>query len=158
MLPILALAAVVATAAPTPPGEDPVAPYVQSDANAGATPFAGDHMWRAFHGAAGVDRIVRRFVDLLVADPRISEIFKGQDIVRLRRLLDEQFCYLLDGGCAYTGRTMKDAHRDLGLQMKDMNALVDDLQRAMAMERVTVAAQNRLLAKLAPMRRDVVVR
>lgn len=156
MLPLLALAA--ALAAPTPPGEDPVAPYVQSDANAGATPFEGDGMWRAFHGAAGIDRIDQRFVDLLVADPRISDIFKGQDMVRLRRLLKEQFCFILNGGCAYTGRTMKASHADLGLQMKDMNALVEDLQRAMAQEHVAFAAQNRFLAKLAPMRRDVVVR
>ncbi len=156
-LPILAFAAALSAAAP-PPGEDPVAPYVQSDANAGATPVGDDALWRTFGGAAGIDRLVDRFVALDVADPRIGEIFKGQDLVRLRRLLKEQFCYILDGGCAYTGRTMKDSHRDLGIQMKDLNALVDDLQRAMGEAHVPVPAQNRLLAKLAPMRRDVVVR
>jgi hemoglobin len=157
VLPMLALAVVLSSATP-PPGEDPVAPYAQSDANAGAEPFKGDAMWRAFHGASGVDRIVERFVDIDNADPRISEVFKGQDMVRLRRLLKEQFCYILGGGCTYSGRTMKASHADLGIQMKDMNALVDDLQRAMAQEHVPVAAQNRFLAKLAPMQRDVVVR
>lgn len=29
-----------------PAGEDPVAPYPESDANAGATPFADDRVWR----------------------------------------------------------------------------------------------------------------
>lgn len=155
-LPLLALAALAA--APVPSGERPVAPYARTDANAGATPFAGDTMWRRFHQAPGVDRIVETFVTLDVDDPRIGDIFKGQDLVRLRRLLKEQFCYILGGGCAYTGRSMAESHRTLGLQAKDMNVLVDNLQKAMAREHVAYAAQNRFLAKLAPMKKDVVVR
>jgi hemoglobin len=138
--------------------EEPVKPYVQSDANAGAAPFTGDAMLRAFHGRDGVNRVVDGLVDRAVVDPRIADIFKGQDIERLRRTLKEQFCYLLNGGCAYTGRDMRASHRDLGLQQTDFNALVEDLQIAMDRERVPFRAQNRLLAKLAPMERAVVVR
>lgn len=138
--------------------EEPVAPYAQSPANAGARPFDGEAMWRAFHGRAGVDRIVDAFVARNLADPRIGDIFKGQDMVRLRRTLKEQFCFLLNGSCAYTGRTMKDAHKNLGIQQADMGALVENLQWAMRAEDVPFFAQNRFLAKLAPMRRDVVER
>jgi hemoglobin len=140
----------------TPAGEQPVAPYVQSDANAGARPFAGDGMWRAFHGQAGVDRIVEDMVARNIADPRISDIFKGQDLVRLRRVLKEQFCYLLGGGCHYSGRAMRSAHTDMGVQQADMAALVENLQAAMRKEHVGFAAQNRFLARLAPMHRDIV--
>lgn len=142
--------------AATPAGEQPVAPYAQSDANAAATPFAGARMWRAFHGQAGVDRIVDDLVARSVADPRISDIFKGQDLVRLRRTLKEQFCYILGGGCRYSGRTMRAAHTDMGVQQADMAALVENLQAAMRREHVGFGAQNRFLAKLAPMHRDVV--
>ena len=83
------------------------------------------------------------------------KIFKGQDIPRLRRLLREQFCYILNGGCDYTGRTMADAHKNMGLQTADVTALVEDIQAGMRAEHVSFRAQNRLLAKLAPMRRDV---
>ena len=145
-------------AAATPPGEDPVDPYTQSNANAGATPFAGKGMLKAFHGRAGIDRIVDDLVARIDADKRISEILKGQDHVRLRRLLKEQFCYILNGGCDYTGRTMKDGHEDLGLQTADVGALVEDLQAAMRKEGVAFFAQNRFLAKLAPMKRDAVER
>lgn len=154
MIPFLLIALQAAPA--TPPGEEPVAPYVEADANAGATPFAGDAMWRAFHGQAGVDRIVEDMVARNVADTRISDIFKGQDLVRLRRTLKEQFCYILGGGCHYSGRTMRAAHQDMGVQQADMAALVENLQAAMRREGVPFAAQNRLLAKLAPMHRDVV--
>lgn len=141
-----------------PPGEEPVAPYVQSNANAGAAPFKGDRMWKAFHEQAGVDRIVDEMVDRNIADPRIADIFKGQDLVRLRRTLKEQFCYILGGGCTYTGRTMADSHKDLGLQQADFNALVENLQAAMRHEHVAFFAQNAFLAKLAPMEKTTVVR
>ena len=139
-----------------PAGEQPVDPYSQSNANAGATPFTGTEMWQAFHGEAGVARIVDGAVDRLIVDPRIAEIFKSHDIVRLRRTLKEQFCYVLNGGCTYTGRTMAEAHKDLGLQTADMGALVENLQAAMRQEGVGFGAQNRLLAKLAPLKRQMI--
>jgi hemoglobin len=142
----------------TPAGEEPVASYAQADANAGTAPFAGQGMWHAFHGAGGVDRIVTALIARNRADPRIADIFKGQDYIRLHRLLVEQFCYILNGGCHYSGRTMAAAHKDMGLQAADMGALVENLQWAMRHEGVSFAAQNRFLAKLAPMKRQVVTR
>ena len=138
--------------------EQPVEPYKVDPANAGAVPFAGDGMARAFGGQDGIRRIVDRFVTANFADERIGEIFMNQDQVRLRRVLFEQFCYLLNAGCTYTGRDMRSAHKDMGVQQGDMNRLVENLQAAMRAERVPFAAQNRFLAKLAPMRRAVVER
>ena len=140
------------------PGEDPVDPYTQSNANAGAAPFKGHGMWQAFHEKPGVDRLVDDFVDHTSIDPRITDIFKGQDLVRLRRTLKEQFCFLLNGGCNYTGRTMAAAHKDMGLQTADFDALVEDLQGAMRREHIAFFAQNRFLAKLAPMKHTTVER
>lgn len=145
-------------AAQVPPGEEPVPPYARANANAGATPFRDDATFRAFHGQAGINRIVDDFVARNIADKRIGDIFKGQDFIRLHRVLKEHFCYVLGGGCAYTGRTMKDAHKDMGLQSADMGALVENLQAAMRVEGVSFTAQNRLLAKLAPIKRQVVTR
>lgn len=141
-----------------PPGEDPVDIYMQSNANAGATPFKGAGMLKAFHGNPGINRIADDLVNRIKRDPRIADILKGQDEVRLRRLLKEQFCYILNGGCDYSGRTMKAAHKDLGLQTADVGALVEDLQAAMREEGVAFFAQNRFLAKLAPLKRDAVER
>jgi hemoglobin len=139
-------------------GELPIIPYDQSDANAGAGPFHGTAMTKAFGGQDGIHRIADRLVELSQADPRTKDIFASHDMIRLRRTLFEQFCYILNAGCGYSGRTMEDAHRDLGLQRRDLNALVENLQQAMREARVPFAAQNRFLAKLAPMDRDVVVR
>ncbi len=140
------------------PDEEAVEPYERSNAHAGATPFDGTAMWEAFHGAAGVSRIVDDMMVRNVADPRIAGTFVSHDLVRIRRTLKEQFAYILGGPVDYSGRDMESAHRDLGLQGADMGALVENLQRAMNAEGVSFPAQNRFLAKLAPMRRHVVVR
>lgn len=142
----------------TPPGEKPVEAYKPSNANADATPITDPSVWKAFHGREGVDRIVETLVERNFADPRIKDFFAAADKVRLKRTLKEQFCYILGGGCDYTGRNMKDAHKDQGTTNKDMNALIENLQFAMDREGVPFAAQNKLLAKLAPQQKDIVER
>lgn len=140
------------------PGEEPVDPYTVTASNAGATPFTGQAMWAAFNESAGVERIVNQMLDLSAADPRTAGIFVATDMVRLRRTLKEQFCYILNGGCAYTGRSMADAHDEIGLQPADFGTLVEHLQTAMTAEGIPFRTQNRFLAKLAPMRPDTVTR
>src|SRR5580698_5589589 len=167
MIQALILAAAVATTAPafkiehpsaTHPGEEEVADYAASPANAGAPQFEGDRMWKAFHEEPGVDRVVDELVDRSLADPRISDIFKSHDMVRLRRTLKEQSFYILNGGCTYSGRDMKAVHKDMGLQNTDFNALVEHLQEAMDHEKIGFRDQNRFLAKLAPIQRPSVER
>lgn len=162
LLALMSSAALSQPTAPPPahahPGEESVAPYVVSDANAGAAPMRDDRLLAAFRGREGLTRIAAGLIDRSAADPRIAAIFKGHDLNRVKRTLAEQFCYLLGGGCAYTGRDMASSHKDLGLQNADFNALVENLQFAMDAEKVPFAAQNRLLAKLAPMKRTTVTR
>ena len=153
----LLMSALFLAAAADPP-EKPVDPYTQSDSNADATPMRSDKAFKAFHGLDGLQRIAARLVALNHADPRIKDIFATTDDTRLKRTLAEQFCYILGGGCHYTGRDMKSVHKDMGLQNADMGALVENLERAMEEERVPFWAQARLLAKLAPQRRDIVER
>lgn len=139
-------------------GEFPVDPYEQSNANAGASSYDSARLVEDFGGQKGIRRIAARTIELSEADPRIADIFAAHDMVRLKRTLAEQFCYLLGAGCDYSGRDMRTAHAGLGATKADLNALVENLQAAMREAGVPFAAQNRLLAKLAPMSRLVVER
>ncbi|GGC31462.1 hypothetical protein GCM10011371_18580 [Novosphingobium marinum] len=139
-------------------GEFPVDPYTQSNDNAGAKPFSSDSLAREFGEQEGIRRIADRLVEVSKEDPRISEIFVSHDMVRLKRTLFEQFCYILNAGCDYTGRDMKTAHTDMGLRKADLNALVENLQFVMREQGIAFAAQNRLLSKLAPMSYDLIER
>ena len=141
-----------------PPGELPVDPYLISNDNAGADPLADENLYEVFGGEAGVSRIVDEMVDRSISDPQIAEIFGASDLVRLRRTLKEQFCYILAGPCDYTGKDMASSHKDHGITNREFNALVENLQLAMNREGVPFRAQNKLIAALAPMQKDVVTR
>lgn len=159
MLLVTLPAAAAAQDAPPPyavPGEETVDPYTVSPGNAGARAFDGEAMAKAFGGQPGIRRIVDRLVVSAFSDGSIGEIFQPFDKVRLSRTLFEQFCFILNAGCSYTGRDMRQSHKDMGVTQGNMNRLVELLQAAMKAEGVPFAAQNRFLSKLAPMRGDVV--
>ena len=140
------------------PGEQPVKPYEITNENAGADPYPSDRYFKAFNGMEGIQRISDDLVVRLVEDKRIEGIFRASDLVRLRRTLAEQFCYLLGGPCDYTGRNMRSSHRDHGITQREFLILVEHLQQAMNKEGVAFSDQSKLLAKLAPMHRDVIRR
>jgi hemoglobin len=150
--------AAFAQEAEVPPSELPADPYEISNDKAGAAPVTDANLFAALGGEAGIARIVDDLVDISLADPRIADIFAPSDLVRLRRTLKEQFCYLLAGPCDYTGMDMASSHRDHGITTAEFNALVENLQVAMSREGVPFRAQNRLVARLAPMHRDIVTR
>ena len=71
-------------------------------------------------------------------------------------MLTDQFCDVLGGGCKYSGKSMKEAHTNMKVATADFNALAEDLQDALTAANVPTYQQNKLIAKLAPMHRDVV--
>jgi hemoglobin len=152
---LLATAALL-IAAPSWAEEQPVNPYLQADANAGAAPITGDAVYRALHGKDGIDRIVADLIHMLKTDPRTADVFAASDIERLQRTLSEDVCFVSGGPCHYTGMDMKTAHQHMGLQEYHFNALVEMLEDAMTREGVPFRYQAKLLAKFAPMKPQVV--
>jgi hemoglobin len=117
---------------------------------------ADDSLFRALGGQPGIDRIVGDFVPRLVADPRTREFFKKTNQDHLKLMLEQQFCVVSGGDCVYTGLPMATAHHDMDISKADFNALVEVLQAAMDAQGVAFSTQNRLLARLAPMNREIV--
>ena len=56
------------------------------------------------------------------------------------------------------GDSMKASHKDLGITKASFNQVVEWLQRAMDGKGVPLRDQNRLLALLAPMQRDIITK
>lgn len=113
-------------------------------------------LFRDLGGLDGIGRIVDEFMLGLGNDPRIAGHFRETDPQRFRQKLIEQLCAESGGGCAYTGASMQDAHAGRDISHADFNALVEVLIDAMEKQDIPVAAQNRLLQRLAPMQRDIV--
>ena len=119
-------------------------------------PPKDDSLYNGLGQRAGIQRIVEGMLIIAVKDERIGEPFKKIDIVRLRVKLVEQLCVESGGPCTYTGDTMAESHKGQNLTRSDFNALVEDLIDAMDAEGISVPNQNRLLARLAPMRGEVI--
>jgi hemoglobin len=113
-------------------------------------------LYHALGAQAGIEKLVDNFVMRLVADPRIKEQFAKTNLVELRARLSEQFCVVSGGPCVYKGADMKSAHSNLDITRADFNALVEGLQLAMDQQGIAFTVQNQLLARLAPMHRDVI--
>lgn len=109
-------------------------------------------------GQQALQRITERLVELTFSDPRTAPQFKQTKRDRLTKLLVDQFCDLTGGPCRYKGLNMKKSHIKLGITENEFNALVEQLQQAMDEEGVPFRTQNRFLALLAPMKRDIVER
>lgn len=120
--------------------------------------YAQDTLFDDLGGQQGINKIVDLSVDNYLADPRIKDIFSESNMDRIRAELKDQFCMITDGPCIYKGHSMSAAHKGLHLTNANFNALVEDLQSAMDSCNIPFATQNRLLARLAPMQRDVVTR
>ena len=117
-----------------------------------------DTLYKAFGEKPGLTQLTDDFVDRLFKDPRIGAMFKDTKPANLKEQLRDQFCELTGGPCKYEGDPMKAAHAELGIRKADFNALVEVLQVAMDARGIPFHTQNRLLALLAPMHRDIITR
>jgi hemoglobin len=110
----------------------------------------------AFGGYRGLGMIAENFVERLNKNPVLAPFFKDAEADRLAALLTEQFCAELGAGCRYTGKSMREVHQGMGITLAHFNALAEELQSAMSAVGVAQAAQRRLIARLAPMKREIV--
>jgi hemoglobin len=109
-------------------------------------------------GKPAIRLVVEDFVQNVAEDRRINGFFGTTNIPRLKRLLVEQICQASGGPCQYSGRSMKAAHRGLGIRNADFNALVQDLGKSLNKYGVPAREQRELTAILLPLKRDIVSR
>lgn len=104
----------------------------------------------------GIERLAAAIIVEVKGDPRIGALFSETEDDYFRERLVEFLCELADGPCTYTGLPMTDAHSGMDISEREFNWFVEDTERAMAKVGLPLAVQNRLLARLARMREDVI--
>ena len=119
---------------------------------------AEDDLFKALGGREGTAAIAKLSIDKALKDPRIQHSFDEANPKRVARLIGIQICQISGGDCVYDGRSMEESHRKLTINQAQFNALVEDMQDAMDELGIPYFAQNRLLALLAPMQRDIIRR
>lgn len=117
---------------------------------------ADDALFRAFGGQAGLARLMDDFMVRLLADRRMHPFFKDVNQQQVKDQLAVQVCELTGGPCKLKGPGMRRVHDGIDISRADFNALVEVLQQSMDAQGIAFTDQNRLLAKLAPMHREIV--
>ena len=117
---------------------------------------ASSSLYQAFGEKQGLTQLVNDFHVRLLADARMGPHFKPANAKNIKEQLVDQFCVVTGGPCVYKGADMKSAHSNLDINKGDFNALVEVLQQSMDAKGIPFATQNKLLARLAPMHRDII--
>lgn len=113
-------------------------------------------LFDALGGSPGLVKIADDFMPRLLADARLQPFFKDTNQTQFKASLVEQICMVSGGPCKYKGADMKSAHSQMDISKGHFNALVEVLQMSMRTQNVPFSVQNELLARLAPMHRDVI--
>ncbi len=105
---------------------------------------------------AGLASIVDSLIKEIGSDKQIFHYFADSRISRFRTNLTQHLCALADGPCSYDGDSLTDIHTGMHINEKDFNHLVDLLIKAMYSQHIPHPVQNQLLARLAPLRTEVI--
>lgn len=109
-------------------------------------------------GNAGLERISGRFIAEIGNDPEIRPYFDNTNLDRFHAMFAKHLCSEVGGPCVYDGDDMVNVHIGMEISEAHFNRVVDLLINAMNQEGVPHRVQNRLLAKLAPMRGEIIYR
>jgi len=115
-----------------------------------------DTIFEQIGGEQVLKPAVDEFAKIILDDNRINFAFAGTNMDIFKSRLYSQLCDLSGGGCKYTGRDMHTAHAALDITNAQFNALTEDLYKAMNRVGVRYRVQNKLVALLAPMQKDIV--
>lgn len=125
------------------------------------TAHAGDggtaqSLYERLGGKNAITAVVETFVGTVGGDTRINGYFASTDLTKLKMHLVNQICEASGGPCAYTGRTMTQTHKGMGVQDAAFGALVEDLVAALDHHKVGKTEKSELLAVLGPMKSKIV--
>ena len=117
---------------------------------------AAETLFESIGGEQSLKRVVDEMVVIMLDDDRINFSFAETDLNKFKALLYDQLCELTNGPCKYAGRDMRTSHEKLKITNAQFNALAEDLYLAFDRVGVPYRVQNKVMALLAPMQRDIV--
>ena len=156
----LAIAAIGCGAKPPPVPVEPAVSEIATDAGTEVDtgPPPPKSLYDRLGGKDGVSAVVDVFSKNLLADPRVNKLFKKSKdgLEHFKQALSDQICQAAGGGCTYGGKSMKDAHKGMGITDPQFDAVIEDLKLALDEKGVGEGEKSELFAALAPMKEDIV--
>lgn len=104
----------------------------------------------------GLGAVVDGLIVRIKANTKIMPLFENTDFSLFRERLTDFLCIKIEGPCSYDGEEMIDVHTGMGITEAEFNDLVEDMIDVMEARRIPRGAQNELLARLVPTRKDII--
>ena len=120
-------------------------------------------LYERLGGVYSIATVVDDFIDRVMADPRLNANPKVDEAhhkvppAGFKYLVTEMVCGAAGGPQRYTGRSMADSHRDLGITPKEWEAFLDDFKQTLDEFKVPAAEQAELREIVQSTYGDIVV-
>jgi hemoglobin len=140
----------------------PAAPPKEAAAEPKKAPSKGKSLWERLGGEAGVVKIVDEWVGLAATDSKANFTRGGKfkpsapRIAELKKLLVAYLSEQIGGPLKYSGKTMKTAHKGMGITDTEFSAFIADLRNALAKLHVSSADAEALVKVAEDTRKDIV--
>ncbi len=121
-------------------------------------------LYERLGGIYNIATVVEDFIDRIMVDgrlnanPRVDEAHHRVLPPGFKYLVTEQVGEATGGPQRYTGRSMKDSHRDLVITEDEWRAFIDDLGQTLDKFEVPQQERSELFAIIDSTRDDIVVR
>ncbi|WP_235577064.1 group 1 truncated hemoglobin [Pseudoalteromonas sp. R3] len=113
-------------------------------------------LYQQIGGEAGLERLVDLFIQEIGRDKVILPYFAKANVSHFRQGFITHLCDTLDGPCDYQGDSMVQIHTGMQITEADFNRVVELLINAMTEAGIDHTTQNQILARLAPLRSEVI--
>jgi len=120
-------------------------------------------LYQRLGGVYSIATVMDDFIDRIMVDPRLNanprvdEAHHRVPPAGFKYLVTEMVCWATGGPQKYTGRSMKDSHRDLLITAAEWEAFLDDLRQTLDKFAVPEAEQTEIKAIVDSTRADIVV-
>lgn len=116
-------------------------------------------LYERMGGYDAISGIVEDLLNQLHDDPAFKRFGGGRaddSQARTKQLIKDQFCWLADGPCVYTGRDMKTAHAGLEVTTQEWESMAQKLQASLEKFKVAEPERKEFMAKIEEFRKDIV--
>lgn len=120
-------------------------------------------LYERLGGIYSIATVVDDFIDRIMTDPRLNsnplvdEAHHRVPPAGFKYLVTEMVCWAAGGPQEYTGRSMRESHRELKITAREWDAFLDDFQKTLDKFAVPQAEQVELKAIVNSTRADIVV-
>ena len=118
--------------------------------------MASGSLYDRLGGIDAITAVVQAYAERAGKDDRIGQKFARTDLNRLTKEFVDQVCEVTGGPCTYTGRSMKQAHTNMGVTNGEFDAFIELLVAILDDFKVGKSEQDELLSLLNPLRGEIV--